>query len=139
MESAAGSRFRGYRWVTNLRDLRRASRGRPSRRRRAIILLRWNDCPDLPRPRPQVPVPAPEGRFYYVDVGVEALTLRRGVRRRGVARPGARQHDADRRGSMTKEHQWQFDIFVRCDLFGRASDVERRLHEGVRAASVGPG
>jgi hypothetical protein len=129
---AASTRFRGYRWVTNLRDLAPRVEGRTQSAPEAIILLRWTDCPDLPRPRPQVRVPAPRGRFYYVDVGVEAL--RYGAEYDGAAwhGPERRQRDADRRGYMTQEHQWSFDIFVQVDLFGRGANVERRLHEGVR-------
>ena len=136
---AAGRRFRGYRWVTNLRDLAPRVEGRTQSPPEGIILLRWQDCPDLPRPRPQVGVPSPEGGFFYVDVGVEGL--RYGAEYDGVEwhGPEREKHDADRRGWMTKSQQWAFDIFESNDLYGRGSNVERRLHEGVRARRLAVG
>jgi hypothetical protein len=130
---AAGSRFRGYRWVTHLRDLAPRVKGKTESPPEAIVLLRWDDCPDLPPPRPQVPVPSPEGGQYYVDVGEG--TLRYGAEYDGVEwhGPERRQRDADRREWMTKEHHWLIDVFEKPDVFGRGSNVERRLHDGIRA------
>ena len=130
---AAGRRFRGYRYVRILRDLAPRVEGLTQSPPEGIILLRWEDCPDLPWPRPQVPVPSPKGGYYYVDVGVDAL--RYGAEYDGVEwhGPERREHDAGRRETMSKTQEWRFDIFGNIDLYGRHSDVERRLHEGVRA------
>jgi len=138
-EVSGGRRYRGYRWVTNLRDLAPRVEGKTQSPPEGIILLRWQDCPDLPRPRPQVHVPAPDGRSFYVDVGVEGL--RYGAEYDGVEwhGPERRQHDVDRRGWMTTSRQWEFDIFDKGSLYGRTSDVERRLHEGVRARRLAVG
>ena len=136
---AAGGRYRGYRWVTNLRDLAPRVEGLTQSPPEGIILLRWEDCPDLPRPRPQVPVPSPDGDFFYVDVGVGGL--RYGAEYDGVEwhRPAQRKHDADRRGWMTESEQWLFDVFEKADLYGHGSTVERRLYEGVRARRLAAG
>ena len=139
VDVAVSSRYRGYRYVTILRDLAPRVDGKTQSPPEGIILLRWDDCPDLPRPRPQVPVPSPEGGWYYVDVGVE--TLRYGAEYDGVEwhGPERRKSDADRREWMTKEHHWFIDVFERRDVFGRTSNVERRLHEGVRAQRLALG
>jgi hypothetical protein len=130
---AAGSRFRGYRWVTHLRDLAPRVQGKTQSPPEAIVLLRWDDCPDLPRPRPQVPVPSPRGGHYYVDVGEG--TLRYGAEYDGVEwhGPERRRRDADRREWMTTAHHWLIDVLEKPDVFGRDSNVERRLHDGIRA------
>jgi hypothetical protein len=129
---AASGRFRGYRWVTNLRGLAPLVEGKTQSPPEAIVVLRWTDCPDLPRPRPQVPVPSPRGGSFYVDVGVEAL--RYGAEYDGAEwhGPERRERDAERRGWMTAAHQWDFDVFVGVDLFGRGANVEGRLRAGVR-------
>ena len=128
---AAGPRFRGHRWVRNLKDLAPRVGGLTQSPPEGVLLLRWDDCPDLPRPRPQVPVPSPAGGSYFVDVGVEEL--RYGAEYDGVEwhGPERRTHDAARRAWLRDEHGWLIDVFDRADLFGRGADVERRLRRGV--------
>lgn len=130
---ATGPRFRGYRWVTNLKDLAPRAGGLTQSPPEAVLLLRWDDCPDLPRPRPQVPVPSPTGGSYFVDVGVEGL--RYGAEYDGVEwhGPERRARDVARRGWLRDEQDWLIDVFLTADLYGRGAEVERRLREGVRA------
>lgn len=132
-DMASGPRFKGYRRVRQLRDLVPFVDGLSQSGPERLLKLRWRDCPTLPDPEPQVPVPSPRGGFYFVDLGVEAL--RYGAEYDGVQWHGAerRDHDGARRAWLEEAQDWLIDVFVSADLHGPRADVERRLHEGIRA------
>lgn len=136
---AAGGRFRGYRWVTHLRELAPRLTGRTQSPPEDVLLLRWGDCPSLPAPYPQVAVAKPDGRFVHVDVGVEGL--RYGAEYDGVEWHGPErwEHDAARRAWLAQEQDWMIDVFLAADVFGPHAEVERRLHEGVRTQRLRTG
>lgn len=128
---AASRRYRGFRFVTHLRDLAPRVEGRTQSPPEAVVLLRWQDCSDLPEPRAQVEVPTARSALF-VDVGVEGL--RYGAEYDGVEwhGPSRRAHDRRRRGYLETVEDWLIHVFVKQDLYGRHACIEHRLHEGVR-------
>lgn len=130
---ASVEEYAGYRGVRQLRELAPRTEPRVQSPGEAILLLRWTDCGDLPRPEPQVPVEGPEGTCY-LDLGVPDLQY-------SAEYDGAEWHDEDqleadarRRRFLTQHGGWIIDPLRGHNIHGRAQDSELILRAGVRRA-----
>ena len=133
----ASSGFRGYRYVRQLRALAPRVDARVESPQEAVTLLRWLDCPDLPRPEPQRPVRAPHwvpGGYYWVDLGID--DLRFGVEYDGTEHhgPDRADHDERRRAWIVGEQGWVLRVVGNANVHGRTRDIEQILRAGVREA-----
>lgn len=135
LEAAGG--FRGYRNVRQLRALAPLVDARVESPQEAVTMLRWLDCPDLPRPEPQRPVRAPgwvRGGHYWIDLGVDELRF--GVEYDGEEFHGPErlEHDLRRRRWITDEEQWVLRTVRRHNIHGQHRDIEQILRAGVTEA-----
>ena len=135
VDASAG--FRGYRNVRQLRALAPLVDSRVESPPEAVVLLRWLDCPDLPRPEPQRRVPAPlwaDAAYYAIDLGIDELRF--GVEYDGEEfhGPDRRDHDSTRREWITQQQFWILRVVLKQNVFGRDRDIEQILRAGVREA-----
>ncbi len=130
-------RFKGYRGVRQLRELAPLADPRAQSPGESALRLHWLDCADLPRPEPQVPVTGPDGKTYYLDLGVAELSF--GAEYDGVEwhGPERAQQDEDRRSWITEQRGWSVEVFRRNNVFGQHQDAFVRLRSGVREARRG--
>lgn len=129
-------RFRGQRGVVQLRELAPLGDGRAESPPESVLRLRWLDLPNLPPPEPQVSITLPDGReVYRIDLGVRSLRF--GLEYDGEEHHSSdadRAHDLRRRDDLAERFGWLVVPVTRTNVFGVTRDVERILHEGIRAA-----
>lgn len=129
-------RFKGHRWVVQLRELAPLGDGRAESPPESVLRLRWLDLPSLLRPEPQVSITLPSGHeIYRIDLGVRALRF--GLEYDGEEHHSSnadRAHDLRRRNDLAERFGWLVVPVTKANVFGAGRDVERILHEGVRAA-----
>jgi hypothetical protein len=133
----AANGFKGYRWVRQLRALAPMVDPRTESPEEAILLLRWLDCPDLPRPEPQRPVRAQvwvEGGYYFVDLGIDELRFGVEYDGKDYHGPDRAEHDDERRSWITQEEGWTLRVVRKENVHGQHRDIERILRSGVREA-----
>jgi hypothetical protein len=123
---AGVERFRGERWVTNLRTLAPLADGRAESPPESILRLYWIDA-GLPRPVPQLEVWVDGVMIARLDIGHPEL--RYAVEYDGVewhSSPEQRRHDRARRRAVRRE-DFAVEVFKRKNVFGQRRDVEARL------------
>jgi hypothetical protein len=128
-------RFRRQRGVRQLRQLAPLADARAESPGESVLRLRWLDAGITPAPEPQVPILGDSGRVrYWVDLGVPELRF--GCEYDGEAFHGERERDRDeeRREWIRSARGWIIVVARKEDVFGPTADVERNLHEGIRAA-----
>lgn len=126
------TRYRGFRGVRQLRDLAPRIDGRSQSAPESILRLRWQDCPDLPKPTPQVPVLTPSG-MRFLDLGVPEIKYAAEYDGSEFHGPEQLADDTERR-NLLADDGWEIDIFRRDNLFGAQQDWEHILRRGVRRA-----
>lgn len=124
-------RFKGMRFVTQLRELAPLADGRSQSPGESILRLRWIDCGDLPMPDLQVEVPTPWGSSYWLDLGVAEFLYAGeydGPEWHGDERTA---HDLGRRGWISENEGWEIDVFVGANIHGPHQDAEIRLRRAL--------
>lgn len=126
-------RFRGMRWVRTLRAIGPLADPRAESPPESVLRLRCVEL-GLTEVEPQVEVWDERGFVARLDL---AERRRRFAFEYDGAQwhdgPDAQARDADRREAAS-ESGWLLEVFRAEDVFGRAADCERRMHELVRAA-----
>ncbi|WP_134767492.1 type IV toxin-antitoxin system AbiEi family antitoxin domain-containing protein [Nocardioides sp. 1609] len=119
-------RFKGYRGIVQARALLPIVDPRSGSQFESIARLRWHQA-GLPHPECQVPVPAPDGGWFYVDIGLPETRF--GLEFFGEEFHGPEQHDHDEtRLAWAREQQgWTLVVARGPNVVGRHQDVERTL------------
>ncbi|MGY2874682.1 hypothetical protein ACVW00_001872 [Marmoricola sp. URHA0025 HA25] len=128
-------RFRGHRGVRQVRWIAPLGDGRAESPGESALRLHWYDA-GLPKPEPQfrilddwgselyrLDVPAPEVRYAAEYDGEEFHSSDVDV-----------AHDKERRDWIRRERHWSIDTFRKDDVYGRRTDITRRLRTGFLAA-----
>lgn len=127
------TRFRGMRWVRNLRALAPLADGAAASPGESVLRLRWLDR-GLPRPHLQVEVWVDGVLIAVLDIAHEGLRFAAeydGAEWHGSA--DQQEHDRGRR-ELVREQGWVVTPFVAGDVFGRDRRCDTMLSDGVRAA-----
>ena len=129
----ADVRFRGHRWVRQLRALLPLCDPRFESPGECILALVWHETPGLPAFEPQWRVDGPVGSFY-LDLAVPGL--RYAAEYDGEEFHGEDQRAADeaRRSWLTENDGWRFGIFVAADVRGDAKLASERLMRDIAEA-----
>ena len=126
-------RFRRQRGIVQLRALAPLVDGRSESPGESTLRLRWHDLASLPQPHPQVVVADASGRVLArVDLGIEELRF--GVEYDGKQFHSSeedREHDAQRRAWLHREHGWLIKVVRRENVYGPTRDVERIIRDGI--------
>lgn len=130
---AGVERFRRQRGVVQLRALAPLVDGRSESPGESTLRLRWHDLANLPQPEPQVVITDASGReLARVDLGIEELRF--GVEYDGTqfhSRDEDRDHDAERRAWLEREHGWLIKAVRRENVYGPTRDVEATIRDGI--------
>jgi hypothetical protein len=129
----ADVRFKGHRWVRQLRALIPLCDPRFESPGECILALIWHETPGLPAFEPQFQVDGPHG-FCYLDLAVPGL--RYAAEYDGEEFHGPEQSAADeaRRSWLQETDQWKFGIFVAADVRGDGKIASDRLSHDIAAA-----
>lgn len=132
---AETARFRGHRGVRQLRALAPLADGRSESAGESGLRLHWHDA-GLPPPEPQF--------WIFDDLGVELYRLdvtspelRYAAEYDGEEAHSSKEdlaHDARRREWIRQERHWEIDAFRKDDVYGRHTDITRRLRAGFNRA-----
>lgn len=123
-------RFKGQRGVVALRVLAPLADGGSQSFGESALRLRWYDA-GLPRPETQVEIVRPDGRSFFIDLGIEAERF--GAEYDGEAphsAPDQVDHDIKRRKWLRDADSWWLVVCRRENVFGRLQDSERLLRDG---------
>ena len=122
----ADGRFKGYRWVRQLRSLIPMCDARFESPGECNLALIWHDTPGLPAFEPQFRVDGPAGSFY-LDFAVPELVY--AAEYDGAEFHGPDHHAADegRREWLSDAAGWMFGIFTASDVQGRGQIASDRL------------
>ncbi len=129
----ADTRFKGYRWVNQLRSLAPHVQPRLDSPGECWLALCWLDEVTLLDYEPQFEVPGPGGS-YYLDLAVPEL--RYAAEYDGVEWHGPDQaaYDLARRTYLREERDWIIDVFEAADVTGPAPRAGERLRAGLARA-----
>jgi hypothetical protein len=133
MRAQADQRFRGHRWVRQLRGLIPLCDARFESPGEAGLALIWHDTPGLPPFEPQFEVPGPTGS-YFLDLAVPDLYY--GAEYNGAAfhGPDRAEADEDRRTWLEQTWGWMFGVFVAEDVRGTGQLASDRLRRDIEEA-----
>jgi hypothetical protein len=133
MRRQADVRFRGHRWVRQLRLLIPLCDPRFGSPGECILALIWVETPGLPPFEPQWRVDGPRGSFY-LDLAVPGLLY--AAEYDGEEFHGPRQQGADeaRRTWLTETLGWRVGVFVAADLSGSGQRASDRLMQEIAEA-----
>lgn len=112
-------RFKGMRGVVQLRSLAPLVDGLSESAGESTLRLRWLDA-GLPRPTLQIPVRRPDGRYFYLDMGLP--DHRFGAEYDGVewhSSPAQRRWDRARRSWLREAERWTLLVHTRDDVYGQ--------------------
>ncbi|WP_151081797.1 hypothetical protein [Nocardioides cynanchi] len=129
----ADGRFKGHRWVCQLRDLTPLCDPRLASPGECNLALIWHDTPGLPPFEPQFQVAGPRGSFY-LDFAVPELRYAAeydGEEYHGQDRAEA---DSSRRAWLEETDGWMFGIFVAADVRGTGHVASDRLTRDIAEA-----
>lgn len=130
---AGVERFRGMRWVRNLRALAPLTDGRSESPGESVLRLRWLDC-GLPPVVPQVEIWRDGILIARMDLACEELRF--AVEYDGAEwhlSPDQQAHDRVRREAVEREG-WLVKAFTAANVFGRGRDIEELLYAAAREA-----
>ena len=130
-------RFKGFRGVRQLRYLAPLVDKRSGSPGESTMRLRWLEVP-LPRPECQVEVCGPEGRSFFVDIGLP--DPRFGAEYFGEEFHGEeqREHDENRLGWIREREGWTITVARKHNVYGAAQDVDGLLIADARACGLLP-
>jgi hypothetical protein len=131
------SRFKGFRGVRQLRFLGSLVDSESGSPGESTLRLRFVEIP-LPRPRCQVEVPAPNGRSYFIDIGLREHRF--GAEYFGEDFHGVddAEHDEARLSWLRDELGWTVVVARRHNVYGHEQDVDGLLVAGARQAGILP-
>ncbi len=129
----ADTRFKGYRWVTQLRSLAPRARHEFGSAAECWLALCWEDEITLPPYVPQYEVVGPHGPCF-LDLAVPEL--RYAAEYDGVAwhGPDRLEHDEERRAFLREEGGWIIDVFRDEHIRGPAPAAGALLRSGIARA-----
>jgi hypothetical protein len=129
------ARFRGYRWVRQLRALVPLGDGRSESMAESALRLDWHDA-GLPWPELQLWVYDDAGApLYRLDIALpDPLYAAEYDGEENHSSDEDREHDAERREWCSRERGWYFEIFTKTDVYGRRPDPLPRLVGGYHTA-----
>ena len=133
MRQQADVRFRGHRWVRQLRSLIPLCDPRFESPGECVLALTWHDTPGLPTFEPQFWVEGPDG-FFRLDLAVPGLLY--AAEYDGAEFHGPDQLVADqvRRDWLEKSGGWCFGVFVAADVWGTGQAASDRLMRDIAVA-----
>jgi hypothetical protein len=135
----ADGRFKGHRWVRQLRALIPMCDPRFESPGECNLALIWHDTPGLPPFEPQFRVDGPDG-FFYLDFAVPELGYAAEYDGAEFHGPEHQQADASRRDWITETGGWQFGIYGADDVRGSGQIAsDRLLREIAEARRTYPG
>jgi hypothetical protein len=127
--------FRGYRWVTQLRELAPLMDPRAESPPESVIRLRWHDLAHLPSPEPQRPVQRSAWVTYWLDVGNDELRFAMEYDGLEFHRtPAQLRKDRTRRAWIDANTDWLVRVVRRDNVFGPRADLDRVIMAGVEEA-----
>jgi hypothetical protein len=129
----ADVRFKGHRWVRQLRGLIPLCDPSFESPGECILALIWHDTPGLPAFEPQYEVAGWKGSFF-LDLAVPELRYAAeydGAEFHGEDRTEA---DAARRTWLEDADRWQFGVFVASDVRGTGRIASDRLQRDIAEA-----
>ena len=122
----ADVRFKGHRWVRQLRVLIPLCDPRFESPGECILALIWVETPGLPPFEPQWRVDGPDG-FFYLDLAVPGLRYAAEYDGEEFHGPEQRAADQARRSWLSETDGWSFGIFVAADVRGTGQIASDRL------------
>jgi hypothetical protein len=122
----ADDRFKGHRWVRQLRVLIPLCDPRFESPGECILALIWLETPGLPPFEPQWRVDGPDG-FFYLDLAVPGLRYAAEYDGEEFHGPDQRAADLARRSWLSETDGWHFGIFVAADVAGTGQTASDRL------------
>jgi len=133
IRAQADVRFKGHRWVRQLRALIPLCDPRFESPGECILALIWHETPGLPAFEPQWQVTGPDG-FFYLDLAVPGL--RYAAEYNGAEFHGDDQQEADlaRRTWLEASDGWVFGVFVAADVRGTGQLASDRLMRDIAEA-----
>ena len=129
----ADDRFRGHRWVRQLRSLLPLCDPRFESPGECNLALIWHDTPGLPPFEPQFQVVGPRG-FFYLDFAVPDLRYAAEYDGEEFHGPDRDEADSARRTWMEETDGWLFGIFVAADVRGTGQAASDRLCHDIAEA-----
>jgi hypothetical protein len=129
----ADVRFRGHRWVRQLRELAPLCDGRLESPGECILALIWYDTPGLPPFEPQFAVAGPRG-CYYLDLAVPGLRYAAEYNGDEFHGPDHAVHDLARTAWLEDTGGWIVSVFVAADVRGAAPVASDRLQREIAEA-----
>jgi hypothetical protein len=133
IRTEADQRFKGHRWVRQLRALIPLCDPRFESPGECILALIWHDTPGLPPFEPQWQVTGPDG-YFYLDLAVPGLLY--AAEYNGEQFHGQDRVEADlaRRTWLEASGGWFFGVFVAVDVRGTGKTASERLLRDVAQA-----
>lgn len=134
---AETARFKGFRGVVQLRYLAPLVDKRSGSPGEGTLRLRWIEVP-LPRPECQVEVCGPDGRSFFVDIGLP--DRRFGAEYFGEEFHGEeqREHDENRLGWVREQEGWTITVARKHNVYGAGQDIDGLLIADARSCGVLP-
>jgi len=126
----AYGRFKGYRWVNQLRALEPWVDGRLESPGECWLALCWLDETTLPPFVPQYEVPGPHGTFR-LDLAVPELGYAAEYDGTEWHGPEQAAHDAERRQFLRDEGGWIIDVFTAAHVTGPRPPAGDMLRAGI--------
>lgn len=123
-------RFRGHRWVRQLRGLIPWCDARFESPGECNLALIWHDTPGLPPFEPQFEVPGPTGSFF-LDLAVPDLVYAAEYNGAAFHGPDRAEADQDRRSWLERTGGWMFGVFVAEDVRGTGQIAADRLQRDI--------
>lgn len=134
---AEASRFKGFRGVRQLRFLASLVDRESGSPGESTLRLRFVEIP-LPRPQCQVEVPAPDGRSYFIDIGLREHRFGAEYFGEDFHGEDEAEHDEARLSWLRDELGWTVVVARRHNVYGHRQDVDGLLVAGARQAGVLP-
>lgn len=122
----ADVRFRGHRWVRQLRALIPLCDPRFESPGECILALIWHETPGLPPFEPQWQVRGPDG-YFFLDLAVPGLHYAAEYNGADFHGEDRAEADDERRCWLEKADGWLFGVFVAADVRGTGKPASDRL------------
>ncbi len=129
----ADVRFKGHRWVRQLRSLIPLCDPRFESPGECILALIWHETPGLPSFEPQWRVDGPRG-FFYLDLAVPGLRYAAEYDGEEFHGPDQCAADQARRTWLCETDGWSFGIFRAVDVRGTGQLASDRLLHDIAEA-----
>lgn len=134
---AETARFKGFRGVLQLRYLVPLVDKKSGSPGESTLRLRWIEVP-LPRPECQVEVCAPDGRSFFVDIGL--ADQRFGAEYFGEEFHGEeqREDDENRLNWLREQQAWTLTVARKHNVYGASQDIDDLLIADARSCGLIP-